>query len=133
MITNDEARARVQRGAAHLDVVRPGWADRIDVGTLTLHDPCGCIVGQLCQGMDFIAGEEALGITAYEGAVPRGLDLSRLEMDPGVERVLQFRPLQDAWIEAIADRRLSKPVEVQTASDAVGLSVLQPVAVHARG
>ena len=102
MISLEEARIRVARGAAHLDQVRPGWQDRIDVGTLTLHDPCGCIVGQLARieggsftgvWMDILHGQWTEELTAGVGL---GV-FSHSQADYAV--------LQDAWIEAIAARR----------------------------
>lgn len=110
MLTMDEARARVAKGAAHLDVVRPGWERRIDVWTLTLHDPCGCIVGQLC-------GLQSLGAEAIGDPFERGCQMLFGGSDEtiydtfGVELQevaaydrQRYQPLQDAWIEAIAAR-----------------------------
>lgn len=115
MLTRLQAEERVARGAAHLDQVRPGWFDHIDVGTLTLHDPCGCIVGQLC-GRDFEGGYKALALN-YEGARLRGFftneggwaEFSGERYDRGIkpDAILRewYQPLQDAWIAAIAARR----------------------------
>lgn len=120
MISQEEARARVARGAAHLDQVRPGWESRIDVGTLTLHDECGCILGQLCG--NFFRGLKALEIDRYPDAEDYGFEHSMtVDQSMRLEDAWALRadvvkanhaPLQDAWIEAIADRRLkSAPVE----------------------
>lgn len=38
---------RVQRGAAYLDDIAPGWPDRIDTLKLDIGSPCRCILGQL--------------------------------------------------------------------------------------
>ena len=109
MLTIQEARERVSRGAAHLDRVRPGWHERIDVGTLTLHDPCGCIVGQLCgTGGQFRVGLKQLAMRSVAEARALGFDLN----EPGYQDFLEcggtrqqwYQPLQDAWIEAIAAR-----------------------------
>lgn len=115
MLTQEEARTRVARGAAHLDQVRPGWHDRIDVGTLTLHDSCGCIVGQLIPGTtygpSFTDGVCALGLNCSDDGGDdgwqRGVTLRMIEiMEDAFNDNVAYRPLQDAWIEAIADRRL---------------------------
>lgn len=117
MISQDEARARVQRGAAHLDVVRPGWFNRIDVGTLTLSDPCGCIVGQLCGG--YWLGLELLGIKHGDSyslgvGIKRGADfMDEADVDAA------WVPIQSAWVEAIADRRLSTTPNGTPDGDAV--------------
>lgn len=109
-MTRDDARARVAKGAAHLDQVRPGWWTRIDVGTLTLHDPCGCIVGQLCgTGRLFQRGLKQLEVA---DAVAFGFDRDVVDAGGWVTSVgayhhegrRLYRLLQDAWIEEIADR-----------------------------
>ncbi len=46
-ITLDAARDRSQRGAALLDDADPGWADRVDPGSLRLGDGRACVLGQL--------------------------------------------------------------------------------------
>lgn len=112
MLTNEEARQRVANGAAHLDSARPGWEHRIDVGTLTLHDPCGCIVGQLCGGFDMRSIGLRTGLQCRQAneladSATYGFDLDASEMIKFVgTREQKYQPLQDAWIEAIADRRL---------------------------
>lgn len=131
-MTQDEARARVASGAAHLDQVRPGWFNRIDTGTLTLWDPCGCIVGQLVPGtsfgQSFATALALLGIIRYDerewilkdesdkdyGAriSALGFDLMPTEaMCSAVVGRKRHQLLQDAWIEAIADRLLPTSVE----------------------
>lgn len=125
MLTPHEAELRVAKGAAHLDAIRPGWFNRIDVGTLTLHDPCGCIVGQLCVARPMVDWDGATFSTAqllelrlirrwhdvqlmrettYDGRVAAlGFDLSSAELNDDDD---DFAVLQDAWIAAIADRKL---------------------------
>ena len=46
-LTLDAARARAAQGAALLDDRDPGWAARIDPGTLALGDGAACVLGQL--------------------------------------------------------------------------------------
>lgn len=106
MLSMDEARARVARGAAHLDAVRPGWANRIDVGTLMLHDPCGCIVGQLVATRCYPVGLRVLGIgDSWRTGFDLGGETYPVEIDDISAAVLaDFHILQDAWIEAIAAR-----------------------------
>ena len=105
MLTHEEAAARVAKGAAHLDTVRPGWERLIDVGTLTLHDPCGCIVGQLGTTNSFIENLIELEITPFEAESVRcGVDLPT----PAGTRE-NFALLQDAWVELLAARRIPDP------------------------
>lgn len=118
MISRQEARTRVQRGAALLDRDRPGWFNRIDVGTLTLSDPCGCIVGQLIGNYDDC--RQQLGLT-WIGAVSCGLNITgRQAWDLARRPTRVWTLLQDAWIEAIADRRLSAAPNGTPAHFAVG-------------
>lgn len=42
-----EFEVRVRRGALHLDATVPGWADKVDVGTLDIGSCFDCIIGQL--------------------------------------------------------------------------------------
>lgn len=109
IISQDEARRRVAAGAAYLDRTLPGWHDRIDVGTLTLHEPCGCIMGQLAHVgavFSFNKGLRLLGIPLMDCA-RYGFDYTVIEtVDQRPLHASDYQPLQDAWIEAIADRRL---------------------------
>ena len=108
MLTKAEAEQRVARGAAHLDVVRPGWHDRIDVGTLELSSCIRCVVGQLGNGYDFIDRRMELGM---DDGRSFGIDLQRgknFDYVADDERVEAWRFLQDAWIAAIADRKIAR-------------------------
>jgi hypothetical protein len=119
MLTIDEARSRVAKGAAHLDTVRPGWWDAIDVGTLALSNPCGCIVGQLVPGTTFsnFTRQARRVFPVTTNGWPWGVDLDARDVDAGgmglacaADFDRGFVLLQDAWIEAIADRRLRSGV-----------------------
>lgn len=46
-ITEEAVRARVERGAAYLDQMDPGWHRRIDPDTLALDSGRHCVLGQL--------------------------------------------------------------------------------------
>lgn len=104
MITIAEARERVARGAAHLDRVRPGWEKKIDVGTLTLSSCKSCVLGQLfsdeSEEFHFLRGTEVLGWD----------NVACMVNGVGADNNDDFALLQDAWIEAIAERRVSQEV-----------------------
>lgn len=102
MLSIEEARSRVAKGAAHLDRVRPGWFHRIDVGTLTMWDPCGCVVGQICGNFNAHLRQ----LLPNQDCVEFGLNLP-WAWDSYSEPTPEWTVLQDAWIEAIADRRLA--------------------------
>lgn len=104
MISHEEARARVHRGAAHLDQVRPVWWNEIDVGTLTIRDADDCVIGQLAHGNGWTSVSDQL--TDCDVATAHGVYTNQHE---------DYPLLQDAWIEAIADRKLAavpQPVAV---------------------
>lgn len=103
VLTKEEAEARVAKGAAHLDRVWPGWAARIDVGTLALSSCVFCVIGQLSGGdyTDVLTDFELGAYPEHYNADHYGFDISE---DGDMS---DFKRLQDAWVAAIADRRLS--------------------------
>lgn len=110
-MTKDEARERVARGAALLDQKRPGWAHAIDTGTLDLQSSCLCVIGQVYGNFYSYVGAvtgDASGVGSSRPHAARlGFwvetehDSRPLDTDTIVDG---YRALQDAWIEAIADR-----------------------------
>lgn len=109
---NEFAVARVARGVAHLDRVRPGWFNRIDVGTLTLNSYDSCVMAQ-SYSRDYADACRSAGIQ----------HLSRDGDDDAIETQAQalgffgaadasFEDLQDAWIAAIADRKLAQDATI---------------------
>lgn len=117
MLTQEEARTVVARGATRLDRVRPNWFNEIDDARLDLSDCRACIVGQLTG--DYYRGREQLGFTESNGP-DYGVALNPA---PGPLEP-QWRPLQDAWIEAIADRRF--PQRHDQPDSAPAVTVGQP-------
>lgn len=106
MLTAEIAQERVGRGAALLDEQLPGWAHRINVGALSLIEPCLCILGQI-HGNYYGCRERVIG-GGRNGAAAFGFDATEEEVDYRTVRREQRRQvyatLQDAWIVAIADR-----------------------------
>ncbi len=47
MMMTEVRRDRVERAAALLDAMEPGWEDRVDVGRLDLHTYDHCVLGQV--------------------------------------------------------------------------------------
>ena len=103
MLTMDEARARVARGATILDRISPGWEREIDIGVLDLSTSDRCICGQLGKG-DW-AHPLVIGLVVDDHSGSRAQNV-------GVtcEDTAEYGPLQDAWIEAIAARLHPEPV-----------------------
>lgn len=113
MLTLDEARERVARGAAHLDQMRPGWHAEVDTGTLTLSSCTQCVLGQLFGGewdvdAPFLHGLKCLNLYEKRGnasAVTHGFAIGTGDAADPDNAEPEFQWLQDAWIEAIAARR----------------------------
>src|SRR5690606_6748890 len=51
------ARDRVQKGAAFLDEILPGWHQIIDLDTLNLASGCKCICGQLGTYLNIVGDD----------------------------------------------------------------------------
>lgn len=100
-MTQIEARERVERGAALLDRERPGWAQRIDCGALNIAYGCDCILGQL-EGSYGAACARINGAQCDPWGHGFAADLN--------DWMAGCATLQDAWIEAICDRVVPKPL-----------------------
>ena len=122
ILTHAEAVRRVSSGAAFLDGVRPGWHDRVNLATLTLSDPCECIVAQLggtvMRGGAYRRAESQARYGAQAAqllglSVDAYLDLATVTAALGFDFDWQqggtpadFPALQEAWVAAITARRL---------------------------
>lgn len=90
---------RVARGAAFLDVARPGWRDDITPAALSLASGCKCILGQIFGD---VARRDESG---YSHAV---LEFGRGSEEWAIERGFQAAPdlaLEDKlyWKAAVAE------------------------------
>lgn len=122
MISREEARTRVTRGAAHLDQVQPGWPARIDVDTFAMERCSRCALGQLYS--DFWIGTQILYGRTYQDI--------RSDKSPEVREGFavtevngcgaDYRQLQSAWVDAIA-ARLHPVCEPSVTADAVSETV----------
>lgn len=108
MLSIEEARTRVARGAVLLDRKQPGWADVIDIGVLDLSRSSRCIAGQLSAG-DWITNDAVISLCNDPGPYENGIMAASED----------YQCLQDAWIEAIADRRLGQPASTNAVDPAV--------------
>ena len=109
-ITKDEAVRRVTRGAAHLDRLEPTWFTVIDIGTLTLSSSCLCVLGQIRTHFRYKDwGELLVDHPNAKGAIKflSGEDMGCYYEEDAETRTESYAVLQDAWIAAIADRRLT--------------------------
>ena len=104
-----------------LDREHPGWANKINTRALDLGDGCFCILGQL-EG-SFVGALERRGwpLFADSNACVLGLYLTPDEA-LGFDIVgddEDYTELQDAWLEAIAERISAAPVATWTHRDLV--------------
>jgi len=112
-ISLEDARTRVERGAAYLDEIDPGWHRRVDPDTLELSSGSSCILGQL-------HGDFRMGLSRSQL-----IDLSsapRASLSPvsygfqcvsGVDDAAQDRDyayLNQAWQEAVQQRQVDDTV-----------------------
>jgi hypothetical protein len=102
----EERDRKVAQGAALLDAEVPGWAQRIDLPSLSMRDGSHCVLGQLFG--DYFNGTSTLGIKyQWQQKVSHGftIDLpARLgrTMDRDIDR--EFRLLTSAWKSLIGQR-----------------------------
>lgn len=140
-MNRQDARKRVAAGAALLDRRYPGWARRIHTGRLDMGDACACILGQLED--DFWSAIAKLWPErqAIRGAVLNLVESQQMiairhgfntssanEDDWSATDDAEFQWLQEAWIEAIADRvvgpvewthRLGEAIQASTGRDSI--------------
>lgn len=104
MLTMDEARARVAKGAALLDERVPDWLERIDTSKLSLLSPCLCVIGQVF-GNYYLNVRRFMGVDETEHQA-HGFWLIVTNLTEKKLIDADYRVLQDAWLEAITERTL---------------------------
>lgn len=127
-----EARERVAKGAALLDRERPGWFTVINTGQFDMQTSCLCVIGQVC-GNFYLDVHRFTGERCAQREYPKAEALGFWVACSSSDGTLNkfdaiaddYRFLQDAWIEAIADRLVtggakeSETVQVQEAPSLV--------------
>ena len=124
-ITPAAARARVRRGAAYLDTVDPGWADRLDPDTLALADGRCCVLGQL-HG-DFRRGLGRARLLSLSSAPRASLSPTAhgFQCVQGVPEAAQARDyalLDRAWQAALRARRPDAPAPASEAATSAAVT-----------
>lgn len=120
MLTREDARARVAKGAAHLDGLFPQWHDHIKVNEFDLGDACRCVLGQLDGNFhEAVRNREIIArpwyrsaAFAFDAAIAMGFDAPDAALT--TERNADFALLQDAWIEVIEARRFPDTANRET-------------------
>ena len=109
-LTLDAARARASRGALLLDDRDPGWAERVDPGSLHLSDGSACVLGQLWG--EYRQGLGRARVLDFSSAPSRFVS----PVDLGFQAVgdlgdaaeaLDYTYLTRAWRDEVAGRRAS--------------------------
>lgn len=115
----DSVKERVARGAAELDIRRPGWAEEIDPWMLRMESCTHCIMGQLVGAVgrylsifpdwpdarrDYYLTYTSLYVTTDHPLVTHGL-WGALRDVPDDLMDLEYNELTQAWILEIERRR----------------------------
>lgn len=112
LITPSAARQRVARGAASLDELDPGWAERIDVWSLDLASGNACVLGQLHGSFSLGLGRAGLfSLSSAPRASFSPVDLG-FHCVQGVCDALQeqdYEYLNEAWHAEIERRVTDQP------------------------
>lgn len=77
-------RAAARRGARHLDKHHPGWADLVDLGTLTMSNGAVCVLGQI--GHALTPGAQVPAVRGYWDEV---IDAPRRVEEYGADQVCE--------------------------------------------
>lgn len=72
---------RIERGAALLDEIRPGWRSQVNPDGLRMRSAEFCVLGQL-YGNFYDAADDIFDGRYLSGAIEHGLH-ARMESDPG--------------------------------------------------
>ena len=120
MMTQSDATARVAKGAALLDEMRPGWAEGILLDHLQMSSVCACVLGQV-YGAFYRGMQTALRCPesdpirrTMEKAAEYGFHTGPLEEydlhpdrdDDHALVVAGYAPLQAAWVREILLRKV---------------------------
>lgn len=111
--TTEELRRRAERGAAFLDVKRPDWLYRINVGDLAIAWGDKCVIGQL-HGGKYYGPLEELGLLVDEStsnelsAAAHGFEITDDLVGEGEIVYETYTRLTDVWRNLVTERRLTR-------------------------
>lgn len=100
-MTAPDYAARAAAGAEFLDGQVPGWAGRVSLATLNLHDGCRCVLGQL--GGDYFRMRDDLHLS-QDATVELGFALNTDDEDDRADWE-DWAELDAAWAREIVRRR----------------------------
>lgn len=117
MLKWDSLLVRVERGAARLDVMVPGWAHRVDLGTLDMGNMFRCVLGQLfvsyTEGLDEMFPDALDADVLYFLGKWHGFSLPQHERREIAERLglprwtngVVFEDLTAVWVPLVTARQ----------------------------
>jgi hypothetical protein len=117
-MTAEEARGRVQRGAALLDAKRPGWAEQINIDTLEISGR-SCVLYQL-GGYHAVASAIGAYDDIEDGGAAHGFFVPRGESAERENPTWDL--LTAAWVQAITARRLTPVSWTHRVAQAFGVA-----------
>jgi hypothetical protein len=98
----------VQAGAARLDRIHPGWADKINLEKFEISSGQQCVIGQLYGDYDNDNLQKVFR-TRGLGPLEKEDRLDELATEHGFyEPDCQYDRLQEDWVKAIAARQTKK-------------------------
>lgn len=105
---------RVHRGAALLDLRRPGWAAKVALDRLAMDSCTECILGQLYG--QYLHGRRKLGLGNWSASADRGFALSpddgvALGTDEG-QKPIRFAALGALWRREVRSRLAGEGVAI---------------------
>lgn len=92
---------RIERGAALLDELRPGWRTKVDVEALDVGDCQSCVLGQI---LGDYAQRGRIGLEVRADAAEHGFALSFHEVTRGGRE--PYVALTEEWREYIRESRV---------------------------
>jgi len=106
-ITEEAVQERVERGAAYLDEVDPGWHRRVNADTLELEDGQHCVLGQLHGGFRLGLGRShvlSLSSAPRASLSPVDYGFKCVENVSEAWQARDYELLTAAWREAVRAR-----------------------------
>lgn len=94
---------RVAKGAALLDVKRPGWEKEVNVYSINMNSPYDCILGQIYHNYEW--GLDSLELEGNWSAKRHGFELTGWQRRDFASAQLNGQKIKDAWIDEIKSRK----------------------------
>lgn len=113
MVTMTDLMPRVEKGAAWLDVNRPGWFDAINCDELNIESCSRCVLGQLFGSFDdgmarLVEGYDEWAYNPASGEHGFAAKQCDLPIDtPRDASKLFWRTLRECWMTAILARQFA--------------------------